>query len=227
MEQKISDTAIIYPGVTIGDHVVIHDYVVIYPEVVIQDGVEIFDHCVIGKPPRTAGSSKRKVNQNYKKTIIGKETVLSVGCVIYTGTVIGEKTLLGDHASLREDCVVGSNCILARNVSVNYNTQIGDFTKIMDNTHITGNVLIEDHVFISTLVATTNDNLMGKGKEFDEKREVGPHIKHGATIGAAANILPAVTVGINAIVGAGSVVTRDVPDEKVVMGIPARVVRDV
>lgn len=97
----------------------------------------------------------------------------------------------------------------------------------MDNTHITGNMVIEDHVFISTLVATTNDNAMGKGGIYDEEREKGPYIKQGATIGAAANILPGVVIGNDAVIGAGSVVTKDVPERKVVMGIPARIIKDV
>ncbi len=224
---KISKTAVIHSGAYVSDSAIIHDYVVIYPGVVIEDEVEIFDHSVVGKIPKSAGSTKRKVDTEYKKTVIGRGSVLSVGCVIYTGTLIGKNVLLGDMASLREECVVGDNCVLARNVSVNYNTRIGSYTKIMDNTHITGNMIIEDHVFISTLVATTNDNAMGKGGEYDEEREKGPHIKSGATIGAAANILPAVVIGNDAVVGAGSVVTKDVPDRKVVMGIPARIVREV
>ncbi len=224
---KVSETAVIHPGAIVSEDAIIHDYVVIYPGVIIEDEVEIFDHSVVGKIPKTAGSTKRKVEEEYKRTVIGRGSVLSVGCVVYTGTVIGRNVLLGDMASLREDCVVGDHCVLARNVSVNYNTKIGSHTKIMDNTHITGNMIIEDHVFISTLVATTNDNAMGKGGEYNEEREKGPYIKSGATIGAAANILPAVEIGKNAVVGAGSVVTKDVPDRKTVMGVPARIVREV
>lgn len=224
---NISKTAIIYDGVAIGNGVIIHDYVVIYPGVIIEDRVEIFDHCVIGKIPKASGSTKRSVNEDYRKTIIGEASVLSVGCVVYSGTKIGQRTLLGDYASLREDCTVGNNCIIARNVSVNYNTIIGDYTKVMDNTHLTGNMIIEDHVFISVLVATTNDNAMGKGEVFDNEIEKGPVIRTGATIGAGANILPSVVIGKNAVVGAGSVVTKDVPDCKLVMGIPAKIVRDI
>lgn len=223
----ISKTAIIYPGAIVSEKAIIHDYVVIYPEVVIEEDVEIFDHSVVGKLPKAAGSTKRKVDSQYKKTVIGKGSILSVGCVVYSGTSIGENSLLGDGASLREDCNVGDNCIIARNVSVNYNTRIGNNTKIMDNSHITGNAVIEENVFISVLVATTNDNSMGKGGAYEEEREKGPYIKKGATIGAAANILPGIIIGEDAVVGAGSVVTKNVPDRKVVMGVPAKIVRDV
>ena len=107
---------------------------------------------------------------------------------------------------------------------MNYNTEIGDFTKVMDNAHITGNMVIGNHVFISVLVATTNDNTMGKAA-YDENMR-GAVIKDYATVGAAANILPGVTIGESAVVGASALVTKDVPERKVVMGVPARVVRD-
>lgn len=224
---SISKTAVIYPGAIVSESAVIHDYVVIYPEVIIEDDVEIFDHSVIGKIPKAVSSTKRKVNNQYKRTRIGKGSIISVGCIVYAGTEIGQDVLLGDNASIREECLIDDNCIIARNVSVNYNTRIGHHTKIMDNSHITGNAIIEDHVFISVLVATTNDNSMGKGGAYDEEREKGPYIKTGATIGAAANILPAVVIGQDAVVGAGSVVTKDVPDRKIVMGIPAKIIKDV
>lgn len=223
---SISKTAIIHEGAKVSDSAIIGDYVVIYPGVEISDNVEIMDHAVIGRLPKSASSSKRKIQKEYKVTVIGNESVVSPGAVIYTDVIIGEGTLVGDNASIREGCRIGDGCIIARNVSVNYNTMIGNSTKIMDNSHITGNMIIEDHVFISVLVATTNDNLIGKG-EYSDEREKGPYIKTGATIGAAANILPAVTIGRNALVGAGAVVTKDVPDGKVVMGMPARIVRDV
>jgi len=85
---------------------------------------------------------------------------------------------------------------------------------------------VGDHVFISALVVTTNDNTMGR-KDYSEDLIKGPTIEDYVTIGAAANLLPGVVVGRNAIVGAGALVTRDVPENKVVMGIPARVIRDV
>lgn len=222
----ISKTAIVYEGAIVADTAVINDYAVIYPNVVIRDNVEVMDHAVIGRLPKSASTSKRIVQKDYKETVIGERSVISTGAVVYTNVIIGMGTLVGDNASIREGCRIGNGCIIARNVSINYNTMVGDATKIMDNAHITGNMIIEDHVFISVLVATTNDNLIGKG-EYSDEREKGPHIKRGATIGAAANLLPAITIGENALVAAGSVVTKDVPDQKVVMGIPAKIVRDI
>lgn len=152
--------------------------------------------------------------------------MLCPGVVLYTGTQIGNNNLFGDFCSIREECIVGNNCIISRNVSVNYNTIIGNYTKIMDNTHITGNMKIGNHVFISVMVATTNDNTMGR-QEYNADHVKGAVIDDGVTIGAAANILPGVKIGRNVIVGASALVTKDVPENKVVMGVPAKIIRDV
>lgn len=222
----ISEYARIYQGAIIEEGAIVHDFAVIYPNVIVKRGAEIFENCVVGRPPKSPGCTSRKINTKLPPTIIGEKTILSPGCIVYEGVTIGQHTLLGDHCSIREECIVGDFCLISRNVTINYNTVIGSNTKIMDSTHITGNVVIEDHVFISTLVATTNDNTMGR-EEYHEDHVKGPHIKRYATIGASANILPNTVIGENCIVGAGAVVTKDIPDYKVAMGIPARVVRDV
>ncbi len=224
--KKISENARIYEGAIIEEGVIIHDFVTVYPNVVIKAGAEIFEQCVIGRSPKAPGCTSRKLNTEFGKTVIGEETVLSPGCIVYAGVNIGHNTLLGDHCSIREECAIGDYCLISRNVSINYNTTIGSRTKIMDNTHITGNAIIEDDVFISVLVAMTNDNTMGR-EEYDEAHVIGPYIKKNTTIGASANILPNVVIGENCIVGAGAVVTKNIPDNKVVMGIPAKIVRDV
>ncbi len=221
----IPDTVIIHEDVTIEDDVILHDYVVLYPGTILRRGAEVFDHCVLGKLPTTPGSTARALKESYGKTIVGENTILCPGVVLYAGCQIGHNTLMGDFASVREDCKIGDYCIISRNVSVNYETTIGSYTKIMDNTHITGNMTIGDHVFISVQVATTNDNGMGRNGYDDHV--VGPTIEDYVTVGAAANILPNVHIGENSIVGAGAVVTKDVEKNKVVMGVPARVIRDV
>lgn len=223
---SIADTAIIHDGVEIGDNVIIHDFVVIYPNTVIGQGCEIYDHCVLGKLPTSPGITSRKLKDKYPALEIGENSILCPGVVLYAGSRIGNNNLLGDFCSVREECTVGNNCIISRNVSVNYNTSIGDYTKIMDNTHITGNMTIGSHVFISVLVATTNDNTMGR-MEYCEDHVQGATIGDYVTVGAAANILPNVKIGNNAIIGASALVTRDVPDNKVVMGVPAKIVRNV
>lgn len=223
---EIAATAIIHDNVTIEDDVIIHDYVVVYPNTIIKKETEVFDHCVLGKPPTSPGITSRKLKEKFAPLIIGEHCVLCPGVVLYAGCQIGARNLLGDFCSIREESKTGDNCIISRNVSVNYNTIIGNNTKIMDNAHITGNMKIGNHVFISVLVSTTNDNSMGRN-EYDEDHVKGAHIGDYTTVGAAANILPGVIIGSNVIVGASALVTKDIPDNKLVMGVPAKVIRDV
>lgn len=223
--QNIAKTAIIHEGAIIEDDVIIHDYVVIYPNVIIKKGAEIFDHCVIGKQPKAPGCTARAVDEIKEETIIGANTILSPFCSIYAGVEIKNNCLLGDYASIREHCEIGEYTIISRNVSINYNTKIGNHTKIMDNSHITGNAKIGNNVFISVLVATTNDNSMGQKGYNNEVN--GPIIKDNVKVGAGASILPNIIIEENSIIASGAVVTKNVEKNKVVMGVPAKVVKDI
>jgi acetyltransferase-like isoleucine patch superfamily enzyme len=157
---------------------------------------------------------------------VGENCILCPGVVLYAGSIIGANNLLGDFCSIREECETGDKCVIGRNVSVNYHTVIGHDTKIMDNAQITGNMIIGNHVFISMQVVTSNDNTMGR-EPYREESIKGATIEDYVTIGAGANILPGVHIGKNAMIGASALVTKDVPANKVMMGIPAREVRDV
>jgi acetyltransferase-like isoleucine patch superfamily enzyme len=94
----------------------------------------------------------------------------------------------------------------------------------MDMTHITGNCQIGDDVFISVLVATTNDRAIGQSG-YAEEKVIGPNIGNGVAIGASANILPGVSIGEGSVVAASAVVSKDVLPRKMVAGNPARVIK--
>ncbi len=221
----VPDNCVIYDDVEIEDGVVLHNFVVLYPGTVLKRGAEVYDHSVIGKLPTSPGSTAKSYGSSFGKTVIGADSIICPGVVIYTGTVIGHNTLIGDNASIREQCVVGDYDIISRNVTINYETKIGSYTKILDGAHITGNMVVGSHVFISVLVTSTNDNSMGRDAEAVSHLQ-GPVIKDYVTVGAGASLLPGVTVGENAIVGASALVTKDVPPNMVVMGVPARVVKE-
>ncbi|GIW27377.1 MAG: acyltransferase [Meiothermus sp.] len=220
---QIAEFAVIRQDVTIGNDVVIHPHVVIESGVVIGDGVEIFPGAYIGKEPKGAGALSRKPEFE-RRVVIGANSSIGPNSVIFYDVEIGESTLLGDGASIREKCRIGSKCIISRYVTINYNTTIGDRTKIMDLTHVTGNCRIGNDVFISLTVGMTNDNAIGR-MDYDESRVQGPVIEDGAAVGAGVTLLPGVRIGRNALVGAGSVVTKDVDPNTLVMGIPARFVK--
>lgn len=222
---KIGEFAVVRRGVQLGEGVVIHPHVTIEPGVLVGDGVEIFPGAYIGREPKGAGALAR-VPEFERHVLINSECSIGANAVIYYDVRIGRNTLIGDNVSIREKVSIGERCVLGRSTTVNYNTQIGDRTKIMDLTHITGNCVIGNDVFISVCVGTTNDNAIGK-LAYDESRVQGPRIGDNAAIGAGANLLPNVEVGEGAVVAASALVTKNVSRRKMVMGVPARVIRDI
>src|SRR4029077_5645721 len=139
---------------------------------------------------------------------------------------IGARVILGDQSCVRERVFVGDDVVLGRGSLVENDTTIGELTKIQAEAYITAYSTLEEDVFIAPCVVTTNDNFMGR----TERRKAlmkGPTIRRGARIGGGAILCPGVEIGEEAFVGAGAVVTKDVPPRKVVVGSPARVLRDV
>ena len=130
-------------------------------------------------------------------------------------------------------CTIGDNSRIGTFVEVQKNVTIGRNTKVSSHTFICEGVTIEDDVFIGHNVSFINDkyprstNEVGGLQTEADWQVVNTHIKRGASIGTSSTILCGVTIGENAIVGAGSVVTRDVPANAVVAGVPARILRKV
>lgn len=211
-----------------GKSCTIYEGAILFPNVKLGNNVTIFPGAVIGRPPLSSGATTRQVKISELLPVeIGDNCIIGSNAVIYMGVKIGHHSMICDTACIREGCEIGNYTVIAMGVTVNYNTKIGSHVKIMDNAHITGNAIIEDDVFISTLVSTTNDNKMGRkqptGQDWIER---GPTIRRFAAIGQGACVLPGIEVGENAIVGAGAVVTRDVPPRVLVMGVPARIIRE-
>ncbi|WP_245588598.1 acyltransferase [Deinococcus pimensis] len=220
---RIASFAYVSEDVTIGENVVIHPHVVIYPGVHIGNGVEIFPSAVVGKEPKGVGALARPLTFE-REVRIGDHCSVGPHAVIYCDVHVGPRSLIGDGASIREQCRLGERTVVGRHVTLNYNTIVGSRTKIMDHAWLAGNMTVGDDVFISGGVMTANDNAIGRaGYSEDEVR--GPTIENGAAIGAAAVLLPRVTVGRGAIVAANAVVTRDVEEATLVVGIPAAYVR--
>lgn len=217
----IDEFCVIRSGAKLGRNVRIHPHVVIESGVEIADDVEIMPGAYIGREPKGAGATARKPDFE-RKVVIGSGCSIGPHAVIYMDVQIGSNSLVADGASIREKCRIGDRCIISRYVTINYNTTIGNRTKVMDLSHITGNCVIGDDVFVSVLVATVNDNAIGK-LGYDENRVVGPRIESGAAIGVASTLLPNTHIGSGAIVAAGAVVTRDIPADSTAVGIPARV----
>ena len=127
---------------------------------------------------------------------------------------------------MRERCELGDDVVVGRGSLVENDTTIGARTKIQAHAYVTAYSTLEEDVFIAPCVVTTNDNFMGRTERRHQLRK-GPTIRRGARIGGGAVLLPGIEVGEEAFVGAGAVVVRDVPPRALVVGNPARQLRDV
>src|SRR5574342_315987 len=143
---------------------------------------------------------------------------------------IGEGTRIWHQAQVREGVVIGDNCIVGKGVYIDFDVRVGNNVKIQNGAMLYHGLTVEDGVFIGPQACMTNDAypraITPEGRlKVNDDWEVGPSlIRYGASIGARAVILPNVTVGRWALVAAGAVVTRSVPDHGLVVGVPARLV---
>ena len=144
------------------------------------------------------------------------------------GASIGAGTSIWNQAQVREGAQIGSQCIIGKNVYIDTGVVIGDHTKVQNNVSVFHGVTIEDGVFIGPHVCFTNDrtpraiNPDGSLKTDADWEVTATLVRHGAAIGANSTILPGVTIDRWAMVGSGSVVTRDVGPNELVAGNPAR-----
>lgn len=211
--------------VIVGSEVTFGANVVVHADTVIGHGCFIQDGAVLGKVPSLSPTSTAK-RDGLRPLVLGPGCVVSTGAVVYRGTELGAGCIIGDYAGVRERCTLGERVVVGRGSVVENDTVIGDDTKIQTNVYITAYMTIEDHCFIAPCVQTTNDNFMGRTEKRHELIK-GPTIRRGARVGGGAVLCPGIEIGEEAFIAAGAVVTKDAPAGKVLMGVPARVVRDV
>jgi acetyltransferase-like isoleucine patch superfamily enzyme len=192
---SIAKTAIVYPGVKLGKNVIIEDF------------------CLIGVPPR--GKKEGEL-----ETIIGDDSVIRSHTVIYAGNKIGNKFQTGNKANIRELNDIGND------VSIGTLSVVEHHVKIEDNVRIHTQVFIPE---FSTLKkgSWVGPNVVFTNAPYPQSKNVkdslvGPTLHENAIVGANSTLLPGVQIGKDAIVGAGSVVTKDVAPGDVVAGNPAK-----
>ena len=214
----IGPTAQVGAGVTFGAHVVVHE------GVVIGDGVTIGDHAVLGKAPKLAGRSTapREVSE---PLVIEAGAIIGAQAIVFAGARIGAGTIIGDQAFVRERATIGPDTVVGRMSGVDNDVTIGARVRIQSQAYITAYSVIEDDVFFGPCAMTTNDDTMARHPKGMPLR--GATLRRACRIGGGAVLVPGVEIGEEAFVAAGAVVTADVPSRKVVIGVPARVVRDV
>ena len=205
--RRISKTAAIYPGTKLGAD------------------VEIGDYAVLGKQP-VLGPRSTAAREELRPLIVGDGVRILSHAVVFAGTRLGAGVIVGDQACVRERCGLAADVVIGRGAFVENDVSVGERTKVQANAYVTAYSTLEEDVFIAPCVVTANDNFMGRTERRHELRQ-GPTIRRGARIGAAAVLLPGIEIGEEAFVGAGAVVLHDVPARAVVVGNPARRIRDV
>ena len=190
----------------------------LYDNVALGTGSVIEDFCIIGAPPRGTSSGDLA-------TSIGEGAVIRSHTVIYAGNVIGKNFQTGNKVNIRESNRIGNNVSVGTLSVIEHHVEIADNVRIHTQVFIPEFSVLEEGCWIGPNVVLTNAKYpLSPGVK---EQLAGPIIRKGAKIGANTTILPGVVIGEDALVGAGSVVVKDVPPRAVVAGNPARVIRNI
>jgi acetyltransferase-like isoleucine patch superfamily enzyme len=220
----IAPGAVVYAGARIGSGSQIGAGAVVHPGTEIGEDCVIEDCAVLGKRPRLRPGSSA-AGADIGTLVVEVGATVCCGAVVYAGAHVGARAIIGDQAQVREQARVGTGSVVGRASCVDFEARVGDRVLIQTGVYVTGGSVVEDDVFLGPGVLTTNDNTMGRHASGEAL--LGPTFRRACRVGGGAVLVPGVTIGEEAFVAAGALVTRDVGDREVVMGVPARVVRRV
>ena len=184
-----------------------------YPNIHLGERVQIDEFCVLGRPARgrAPGSSP---------LVIGDDAVVRSHTVLYGGVKIGARFQSGHWVLVREDTVIGDDCSIGSGSVVEFSVRIDDRVRLHSQCFVPEHSILEAGCWLGPRVVITNAKFPASPRT---KASLAPVlIRKGAKVGANATLLPGITLGAGCLVGAGSVVTRDVPDDTIVLGNPAR-----
>jgi acetyltransferase-like isoleucine patch superfamily enzyme len=207
--------------VTIRAGAVIGAFAVVHGGTTLGEQAQIEDHAVIGKP-EIGYAVGRTYYGSGAATVIGAGVVVRSGGIVYADVHIGADTVIGHHTLLRTSVQVGTGTQLGHNMTVERAAHIGSDVRCSPGSHITSSAHIADRVFLGAGVRTVNDKTLTWRDPHRPPELMPPRFNTGAKVGSGSTVLAGVTIGEHALVGAGSVVTRDIPPGALAYGCPAR-----
>jgi UDP-2-acetamido-3-amino-2,3-dideoxy-glucuronate N-acetyltransferase len=222
---ELGPFAVVGAGARLGDGVRLGSHVVIHPGTVLGDGCIVQDHVVLGKAPKLAPHSSAAGGEAPAPLEMGGGAVVCAGAIVFAGARLAPGAIVGDQAYVRERAVLGEGTVVGRGTAVDNDVLLGARVRVQTDVYLTAYTEIEDDVFVGPGVLTTNDSTMARHDESYAVR--GATLRRACRVGGAAVLVPGVEVGEEAFVAAGAVVTKHVAARAVVMGVPARHLRDV
>lgn len=190
----------------------------IFQNVKLPDNAELDEFVIIGNPPRGMKAGELA-------TIIGHNAIIRSHTVIYAGNRIGDRFQTGHHVMIRESNVIGNDVSVGTSSIIEHHVTIADKVRIHSRVFIPEYTVLEEACWLGPGVVITNAKYPSSPGAKASLR--GVVIRRGAKIGANATLLPGIEVGMNALIGAGAVVTHDVPAEAVMVGNPAMIINSV
>lgn len=199
-------------------HAIAGPNVVVHPNVTLGEGAVIEPFVVLGCPPGKRASGELPL-------AIGASSRIRSHGVIYAGSTLGARLQTGHGALIREGCVLGDDCSIGSGSILEFEVTMGQGVRLHSHVFVPEHTVLEDGAWLGPNVVVTNAKHPKSARA--KATLLGVRVERDAKIGANATLLPGVTIGAHALVGAGSVVTKDVPAYAVVVGNPARRVGDV
>ncbi len=224
-------TSDVAPGLVLGDGVKLGEGVKLGANVVVHSGTEVGDGCelgdgvILGKEPKLSKYSTASSEATPDPLRLGSGAVICAGAVVFANARIGSDTIVGDQAHVRERTEIGQATVIGRGTAVDNDVKVGDRVRVQSNCYLTAYSVVEDDVFVGPGVVMTNDHTMGRHPP--DGSICGPTLRRACRIGGGAVLAPGIEIGEEAFVAMGAVVIDDVSPRSVVMGVPAKHLRDV
>ncbi|MBS7655301.1 N-acetyltransferase [Candidatus Bathyarchaeota archaeon] len=225
---RIEASSKLFSSVELSNNVWISFNTIIFGPVEIGEGSYIGPNCIIGYPKRArlkAEVKKESFEKDLKETltVIGRNCMIRSGCIIYSNVKIGDEVEFGHNVLVREHVKIGNKSLIGTNSVIDGYSQIGRGVSIQTNAYICAYSKIEDYVFLGPCSVLLNDKYAAQKKA----KLIGPVIKKAASIGGNATIMPGVVIGEGALIGALSIVTKNIPPKSIYAGVPAKRLRSI